>query len=74
MIYWPQYGMRVQGQRSKAQEGNLLCLEVCCKTDAATLSRMNKGGRRDRQVTVSVYVSFAQQDNECVSAVFAGLC
>lgn len=74
MICWPQYGMHLQRLQSRALGGNILCLKVYWKTDAATLSRMDKGGRRDIQSTVNVYVSFASQNKEIVSAMFADVC
>jgi hypothetical protein len=46
MNYWPQYGMHVQRQWSRVLGENVLCLEGYWKTDAATLSRMDKGGLR----------------------------
>ena len=51
---WPQHGMHFLGQWSRSLEGSVLCLEVCWKTDAATLSRSNKGEWRNIRVTVSL--------------------
>jgi hypothetical protein len=53
--YWSQYGMHNWIRWCRVLEGYVLCLDMSCRTDAATLSRrLDKEGPRFAQVSVCI--------------------